>query len=249
MKIASVGRLLVSLTDHQVRYHAYRAALQFIATPEHDCPICGFKGRFVASGETMRFGSGCPQCHSFERHRLLALAVRRNLVSFTDADVLHFAPDGFTSELIEKGGARSHMTCDIRPGRANVVLNIEKLELADNSFDRVVCSHVLEHVDDRAALGELYRVLRPGGIAVLMVPIVEGWVQSYEDPSITSEQQRAIHFGQRDHVRVYGSDFRNRVAEAGFHLDEVTANGQDSAHYGLLRGEKVFLAKKPERSH
>jgi SAM-dependent methyltransferase len=244
MNIASMGRLLVSLTDRQVRYHAYRAALQYMATPELECPICGFHGRFVAAGETMRFGSGCPQCRSFERHRLFALAVRRGTVSFKGADVLHFAPDAFTSRLIESAGARSHTTCDIKPGRAAIVLNIEKLELADNSFDRIVCSHVLEHVDDGAALAELYRVLRPGGVAILMVPIVEGWAQSYEDPTITGEKNRAIHFGQRNHVRFYGSDFRDRVRRAGFRLNEFTAIGKDSATYGLLRGEKVFLAAK-----
>lgn len=244
MRIASAGRFLVSLLDHQTRYHAYRAALQYRNTPERDCPICGFHGRFVAAGEIMRFESGCPRCRSFERHRLFAIAVQRKAVSFRDADVLQFAPDPFASEFIDNDGPRSHLTCDVKPGRADVVLDIEKLQLDSNSFDRIVCSHVLEHVDDRAALAELFRVLRPGGVAVLMVPIVEGWAQSYEDPAITGERQRVLHFGQRDHVRYYGSDFRDRVTDAGFTLNEFTALGKDCVQYGLSRGEKLFLAAK-----
>lgn len=244
MRIASAGRFLVSLLDHQTRYHAYRAAIRYRNTPERDCPICGFHGRFVAAGEIMRFESGCPRCRSFERHRLFALAVQRNVISFRNADVLHFAPDLFASKFIDGDEPRSHVTCDVNPGRADIVLNIEQLDLESDRFDRIVCSHVLEHVDDRAALAELFRVLRPGGLAILMVPIIEGWAQSYEDPEITSEQKRVLHFGQRDHVRFYGSDFRDRVKAAGFSLGEFTALGKDCVQYGLARGEKLFLAAK-----
>lgn len=244
MRIASTGRFLFSLLDRQTRYHAYRAALQYRSTPERDCPICGFHGRFVAGGEVMRFESSCPRCRSFERHRLFAIAVQRGVVSFHDADVLHFAPDAFASKFIDGDEPRSHLTCDVKPGRAAIVLNIENLELDSDSFDRIVCSHVLEHVDDRAALAQLFRVLRPGGLAILMVPIVEGWAQSYEDAEITSERKRVLHFGQRDHVRYYGWDFRDRIKEAGFALEEFTAQGKDCVQYGLARGEKLFLASK-----
>jgi SAM-dependent methyltransferase len=232
------------LCDRQTRYHAYRAALQYRNAPERDCPICGFHGRFIAAGQKMRFESGCPQCRAFERHRLFAVAFQRGAVSFRGADVLHFAPEPFVSRFIESDEPRSHVTCDLTPGRADVVQNIEKLEFDANSFDRIVCSHVLEHVDDRAALAEMFRVLRPGGLAVLMIPIVEGWAQSYEDAAITSEPDRTLHFGQRDHVRYYGSDFRDRVRAAGFSLDEFTAQGRDCVQYGLARGEKLFLATK-----
>ncbi|WP_188770571.1 methyltransferase domain-containing protein [Novosphingobium endophyticum] len=244
MKIASVGRFLVLLCDGKARFHAYRAVLQYRSSPERNCPICGFHGRFVAAGHKMRFDCRCPRCRSVERHRLFALAVQRNVISFRDADVLHFAPDPFVTRLIEGDEPRSHLTCDLKPGRADVVQNIEKLEFDSDSFDRIVCSHVLEHVDDRAALAELYRVLRPGGLAILSVPIIEGWAQSYEDSSIVSEQERSLHFGQCDHVRYYGSDFRDRVREAGFSLDEFTSHGKDCARYGLTPGGKLFLGTK-----
>ena len=109
----------------------------------------------------------------------------------------------------------------------------------------MVCSHVLEHVNDRKALRELKRILRPSGTAILMVPIVEGWDTTYEDPSVSSPEGRDLHFGQSDHIRFYGRDFRDRVRDAGFELTEFTAEEPDVSRYGLLRGDKVFFARRP----
>jgi SAM-dependent methyltransferase len=103
----------------------------------------------------------------------------------------------------------------------------------------------MQHVDDRLALSEMCRVLRPDGKIVIMVPIVEGWTESYENPDIQSEADRDLHFGQDDHVRHYGGeDFRKRVKSHDLALDEFTAGGEDSVRYNLMRGEKVFLATK-----
>jgi len=127
-------------------------------------------------------------------------------------------------------------------------LNIEAIDLADRSFDGVICSHVLEHVDDVAALAELFRVLKPDGVALLAVPIVEGWETSYEDPTIIDEYDRLVHFGQEDHVRRYGRDFRDRVRQAGFVLTEFAVNGHDSVEYSIIPGERVFIARRPHQA-
>ena len=128
--------------------------------------------------------------------------------------------------------------------RADRVLDIEALEVADESYDVVICNHVLEHVDDRAALSELYRVLRPGGRLVCTFPIIEGWDETYEDDAITGDRERVMHFGQYDHRRIYGRDVRGRIEDAGFELVEHTSVEPDIMRYGLQRGKKVFVGLK-----
>jgi SAM-dependent methyltransferase len=201
-------------------------------------------GKFIWGGTTLRVDARCPQCRSLERHRLLARAIDQGFVDFAGADVLHFAPEPIVAKLVDKQRPKSRVTGDISPGRAELVLNIEKLDLPDEGFDRIICSHVLEHVDDGKALSEMRRVLRPGGQVIIMVPIIEGWSGSYEDPAIADPRGREQHFGQDDHIRYYGSDLRDRIREAGFALSEYTADGVNSVRYRLSRGEKVFLATR-----
>jgi SAM-dependent methyltransferase len=225
--------------------HAVQAMRQYRKTAPAECSICGYSGKFEGVGTIMRFGSGCPACHSAERHRLLAVATDRGFLNFTGRDILHFAPESCITRIVKDKAPRSYVTGDIKPGRAERVLDIEAIDMPDASLDMIICSHVLEHVDDRQALGEFRRVLRPGGQAVLMVPIVEGWERSYETPEANSDEARFRHYGQADHIRYYGSDFRGRVQGAGFGLAEFTADGPDSVRYALTRGEKVFLATSP----
>lgn len=211
---------------------------------EGECPCCGYLGKFHPEPHLM-LAESCPSCGSLERQRLLALAMREGFVTFSGARVLHFAPDAVVEKLIDAQGPADQLTVDYAPGRASQVQDIEALTFLPGSFDRIVCSHVLEHVDDTRALPELFRALGPGGQAVIMLPIVEGWSATYEDRSITDEPGRTAHFLQWDHVRLYGADLRGRVADAGFDLAEYTATGPEAVRYRLSRGEKVFLATRP----
>lgn len=182
-------------------------------------------------------------CRSLERHRLLALANQRQCL-FKAKDVLHFAPEPVVSSVIRPEAAR-YMTGDITPGRADRVLDIERIDEPDSSWDVIVCSHVLEHVNDKLALSQMHRVLRGGGWLVIMVPLVEGWGATYENSRVVDKDQREKHFGQGDHVRFYGRDIRSRIERAGFSIEhEETAFGEDVVRYSLSRGEKVFLCKK-----
>jgi SAM-dependent methyltransferase len=131
--------------------------------------------------------------------------------------------------------------------RATCAWTFKKSSLPSNSVDVVIANYVLEHVDDRAALCELNRILAPRGRLITTVPIIEAWERTYENPQITREADRARHFVQEDHVRHYGRDFRDRVKSLGFSLSEFQADGPSTARYGLIRGECVFIASKNEK--
>lgn len=208
-----------------------------------ECSCCGYKGPFLRFGT--RPGAKCPKCDSGERHRLFALAAREEFLSFSGRSVLHFAPEPCISATVKGQRPRDYRTADIRQGKADMVLDLEAIDLPGASVETVIASHVLEHVDDRKALSEIHRILTPGGQLVAMVPIVEGWAETYEDPAITSPADRAAHFGQFDHVRYYGADFRHRLAQAGFSVTERTAGGAENVRYRLGRGSKIFLGTKP----
>lgn len=112
-------------------------------------------------------------------------------------------------------------------------------------MDLIIANHVLEHVDDAKATKELSRILRPNGILLCMAPIIEGWLTTYEKPDIATDEKRMLHFGQEDHVRFYGRDFRDRISKGGLSLsEEITAQGEDVIRHGLVRGEKVFVFHK-----
>ncbi len=206
--------------------------------------MCGYRGRFQAAGRPRRIDARCPRCGSAERYRLFALWLDRHGQALATARVLHFAPETGLAKLL-KARVGVYQSADITPGKAEIVRNIESIEEPDASFDCVVCSHVLEHVDDRKALQEVYRVLKPGGVALIMLPVIEGWSTTYENKAVVTPEDRMRHYGQSDHVRYYGADVRDRIRTAGFKLDEFTAEGEDVLTYGLARGEKVFIATKP----
>lgn len=172
---------------------------------------------------------------------MLALAVDERGLGESAGRMLHFAPEKMVARMFS---GVEYVSADIEPGRADLVLNMEDIAQPDGSFDIVIANHVLEHVDDRKALAEIYRILRPGGMLIAVVPLIEGWDETYEDPSITSSTDRHRHFLQGDHVRLYGRDFRSLVKGFGFELDEFVADGPGSVRFGLKRGHRVFFASR-----
>ncbi|MBK7751686.1 MAG: methyltransferase domain-containing protein [Flavobacteriales bacterium] len=127
-------------------------------------------------------------------------------------------------------------------------LDITALDFPDDHFDLIICSHVLEHVpEDRTAMRELCRVLRPGGTAILLVPMSDRPTTD-EDPSVTDPQERFRRFGQTDHVRLYGRDYMDRLREAGFivTVDDMAAQlpPADVFRYGLLRRDLLVIGSK-----
>lgn len=213
---------------------------------KRECNICGYHGHFTAFAKPLRVDARCPDCMSLERHRLLMLAIDSGKIEQFNMDnmaVLHFAPEPILEELFRKK-FQDYVTADLF-AKADLVLNLEDIDIEDQKFDIIVANHVLEHVDDKKASSELSRILKPGGILVCQVPIVEGWATTYENASIISEEDRWLHFGQGDHVRYYGADFRTRISDGGFNLiSEISADGEEVVKHGLMRGEKVFVFQK-----
>jgi SAM-dependent methyltransferase len=222
-------------------------ALSILASlePRHDhvCPVCGYAGRFLPFGLPPRPEARCPCCGALERHRLLAYVDRTHGILQEAKALLHFAPEPLIATKLRRA-CLLYVSADIADPAADVRLDIENMDVPDGTFDTVLCSHVLEHVDDRRALAEIHRVLMPGGRLVAMVPLAEGCRRTYENPQVRDPGARELHFGQRDHVRRYGADFRDRVRDAGFGLREFTAEGADAIHYGFTFGEKVFVCDK-----
>lgn len=129
--------------------------------------------------------------------------------------ILHVAPEHALRRRLKRA-AGIYVSGDLTGTFGDEIIDITRLGFADHAFDAVICNHVLEHVpDDRAAMRELRRVLAPHGWAILLVPDVE-LERTIEDPAVTDPRDRFALFGQEDHVRRYGLDYLDRLADAGF---------------------------------
>jgi SAM-dependent methyltransferase len=209
-----------------------------------NCTICGYTGRFYSYGYPLTADVVCPHCLSLERHRALAISASQEPL-FEGKDILHFAPEPSLSAFLRSKNPRSYKTADLFKPDVDLRLDLCNINLPDESVDVVLCLHVLEHVpDDRKAMSEIRRILRPNGLAVLMVPMEEGLDETYENPAIVSEADRLIHFGQEDHVRYYGKDFRDRLRGAKFSVREWVSKEPYVLKHGLRRGERVFLCTR-----
>jgi SAM-dependent methyltransferase len=134
--------------------------------------------------------------------------------------VLHIAPEAVFEKLFKTKLGQGYLTADLFDPKAMVRMDITNIQYPDKSFDVIYCSHVLEHVpDDRLAMRELLRVLKDDGWAILLVPIVTD--VTFEDPSITDPLEREKIFGQADHVRNYGNDYKQRLRESGFFVEVI----------------------------
>lgn len=185
------------------------------------CPLCrtGYR-KFLPGGPSRRPNARCPGCDSLERHRLLAGLIRKLQIDqklAISGRVLHIAPEVALTELFSRN--TDYLSIDLDGSQAMMAMDITALEFSDASFDVVVCNHVLEHIpDDRKAMMELFRVLKPGGWGSIQVPMMGENTQ--EDLTITDPAERTRLYGQADHVRQYGRDFRQRLGAAGFEVTE-----------------------------
>jgi SAM-dependent methyltransferase len=187
------------------------------------CLVCGSSLRSFRPMMTAkpRANASCPICGSLERHRLLwqFLKEKTDLLSGTQYRMLHLAPEDCFVSRFRQYISIEYLTADLN-NPAMLKMDITDIQYPDNYFDIILCSHVLEHIpDDEKAMRELSRVLNPGGWAILQVPILVE--KTFEDPAITDPLEREEKFGQSDHVRIYGLDYRQRLEKSGFLVDVV----------------------------
>jgi predicted SAM-dependent methyltransferase len=226
-------------------------ALLFVGTKYH-CPCCAWNLRaFTHGGGSLqvRYHGYCPRCNAKARHRRdwLFLEEHTNLFA-TPLRLLHVAPKYSLSRRFVRMKHIEYIGVDIfdRPN-VNTRMNIDAVSFSSNTFDAIICIHVLEHVlEDRKAMRELYRVLKPGGWALISVPLRLDQ-RTFEDSTITSPAERMRAFGENDHVRLYGYDLVDRLEESGFQvkLNHAEDIPKDSINkYGLLEDENILFCTK-----
>ena len=206
---------LIELTANQSKKHV--KSIYYFMNPRW-CPVCEKASRkFQTYGIVPRKDAQCVHCGALERHRFVWVYFSRmtNLFDGTPKRMLHVAPEiCFESKLRNQLG-QGYITADLHNPRAMVKMDITDIQYPDGYFDIIYCSHVLEHVqDDKRAMREFYRVLKPDGWAILLVPITRNI--TFEDSSIVDRSERLRVFGQENHVRRYGTDYIDRLREAGF---------------------------------
>ncbi len=165
--------------------------------------------------------------------------------------MLHVAPEPGLERIIRENKNIGYVTTDLQmKNGVDARANLTDLPLGSDAFDLIYCSNVLEHIkDDAAAMSELARVLRSGGLAIIQVPIKGD--KTLEDPTITTPEDRDCFFGQHDHVRYYGRDIKDRLERAGFRVEEcrmphaLGLSDDEIRRYGIAKEELIHLCYKP----
>lgn len=193
----------------------------------------------------------CPHCGATDRDRLYCLYVHslaKRGTRLAEQAMLDIAPSRLRMAICHL--FKEYRTCDLFAEKVDDRVDLMKMDLyPDARWDAFICSHVLEHVpDDRRALSELFRVLKPGGWGILMVPINVRMTQIDENPAVTDVGERWRRFGQDDHVRAYDKQgFLGRVREAGFEVNEYGAKyfGRFAFwRYGITQKSVLYVVEK-----
>lgn len=253
-------KLLVSLATriiprkylHYVAHFFLRIVSLFYRGNQFEDPISGITYRKLLPYGRLhsRNNALAPDSMSLERHRLMWLYLKMKTNFFTARlKVLHIAPEFCFIKRFKKMPNLDYITADLESPWANVKMDINAMPFSSNSFDVVFCNHVLEHIpDDIHAMREIYRVMKPGGWAILQVPQNYEMEKTDEDITITDPKERERRFLQADHFRLYGRDYADRLKMAGFDVEEnrlVEELDVDLVkRYALPEKEVLYIARK-----
>ena len=226
-------------------------SLIFIGSKFTD-PINGKQySHFLSYGyNNLRTNALCPGTLSLERHRLLWLYLNSNSnIESQFLNVLHVAPEQVFFKKFKKFKNWTYTTTDLNSPLADIKADLCNLPFKDETYDLILCNHVLEHIiDDIKAMKEIYRVLKTGGKAILQIPLDMEKEESYEDHTIINPKDRSKHFGQYDHVRIYGMDFFKKLSNIGFRYEKIDftskLSDRDIIKYGLIKGELIPVGWK-----
>lgn len=218
-----------------------------------ECPVCSrrFRKMMPYGRIPPRDNALCPNCLSLERHRLLWLYLNDRTQLFTSPmKFLHIAPEICFINRFEKLPNLDYITGDIESPLAKIKMDIVDIPFDEGTFDAVMCNHVMEHLeDDIKAMKEIFRVLKPGGWAILQVPFMGKDLEiTFEDPTIQTPSERERIYGQDDHVRIYGKDYGQRLVKGGFEVledDFVQRMSPELVRrYALAPDEIIYFCKK-----
>ena len=236
----------------RLSYIARPILIFFLRGNKFTDPIDGksFKNFLSYGYEKQRDNVLSPSTLSLERHRLLWLYLQNETDFFSaKKKVLHFAPEQCFLKRFRKLDNLNYTTTDLLSPIADVKADICDLPFEDNSYDTILCNHVLEHIpDDSKAMKELFRVLKPGGYGIFQIPQDLNRETTFEDNTITVKAERAKIFGQYDHVRVYGRDYFDKLRSIGFKVEEVdytaSLSTEEIEKYCLAKGEIIPVVYK-----
>jgi SAM-dependent methyltransferase len=221
-----------------------------------ECPCCGSTYlTFLPAGILKRANATCIKCGSLERHRNLWLFFLANAQLLEkQIKLLHAAPEKIFYKKFSADKNIDYYPIDLHPadynyGTKTMEMDLTDLKYSDNFFDAIICNHVLEHIpDDRKAMKEIYRVLKPDGWAIINVPIKPEMSYTIEDPTIDDPQKQLKLFGQPDHVRIYGKDYTDRLHCCGFRVEVIQYplqfDSNQQFYYGLNKNELIYLCRK-----
>jgi len=235
---------VVSLRPHRIaRGVALRAELARHRGDGVYCPVCE-RSFDVFKDAPDVYGGLCWRCGSHARHRAqwLLFESRPELLGGIGS-LLHLAPEWTLRRRLVGLSHVRYVTADLDQPGVDLVIDLTKADLPDASFDAVICSHVLEHIeDDAAAMRELCRITAPGGWCLVMVPLDVTRAHTYENPSITTPEERHRAFWRPDHVRLYAPDIEQRLHAAGFDCERI----QPYAAFGEERCRRCAIASFEE---
>lgn len=217
----------------------------FISIPymgnKYLCNICNFKmSKFVKLENQDQL---CPKCGSLGRTRRLWSLLENEIQG---KKILHFSPSKSLKKKLESLDGIEYITTDyLGEFDAMKKLNIESIDEPNEEYDLIICFHVLEHIEnDTKAMEELQRILKQGGMCLIQTPFKDGEI--YENDAIKTDEERLIHFGQEDHLRIYSVEgLINRLRNAGFKSRLLEYNENKNNINGYSIDEKIILAEKP----
>lgn len=213
--------LLSEATRNKIRIAIKKMLSPMYYGGRYECNCCNnsFRKMLPKAG---RLNAECPNCGSLERTRLLLHYLTNETSIFKEnMKVLHFAPEPSLYAIIKKTNSE-YIDADIHPAYAHFIIDITDIPYPDDYFDLIICSHVVAHVEnEKSAFSEMKRVLAPKGKAIILTIINPESFETIDHEWINTPELRKKHYGESDCLRLHGGDFKNRLIEAGFKVNQV----------------------------
>lgn len=234
--LKAIPKRILFQKEYSLRYFYYL----FYTGQKYQCNICDKKLSHFVSLKNDRL---CPRCGSLQRTRRLWDILNQDYLN-KEAKILDFSPSRSLYRLMKDNP--NYLSSDLSGDFiAKVSYDITQIDTVDESFDLIICYHILEHIDnDRKAMEELFRVLKKGGNCIIQTPFKEGDI--YEDDTIQTPEERERHFGQIDHVRIYSIEgLKKRLENVGFKVNINSYSLEHDNLHGFNTEETVLICEKP----